>query len=111
LICRNPTAAAAHCATKVADQSKYQLATNMRVWSASAISRYYFDPGIKFLRSGAHGLGKPTGAGYFIVPHCDPDCCQAVGGVAMVDLGPFSTRIKARDWSRTYLAEPPEAGR
>jgi hypothetical protein len=25
----------------------------------------------------------------------------------MVDLGPFSTRIKAREWSRTHLAEPP----
>ena len=79
----------------------------MRIWCASAVSRYYVDPAIKFLRARTRGIGQPTGAGYFIVPHCGPDCCQAFGGVSMIDLGPFSTRIKAREWSRTYLAEPP----
>ena len=80
---------------------------NMKTWSASAVTRYYVDPAIKFLRAGTGAVGKPTGAGYFIVPHCDPDCCQAFGGVSMNDLGPFSTRIKAREWSRAYLNEPP----
>jgi len=83
---------------------------NMKFWSASAVTRYYVDPAIKFLRAGTCGVGKPSGAGYFIVPHCDPDCCKAFGGVSMSDLGPFSTRIKAREWSRTYLTEPPGTG-
>jgi hypothetical protein len=79
----------------------------MRIWSASAVTRYYIDPAIKFLRAGNRGIGKPTAAGYYIVPHCDPDCCRAFGGgVSMIDLGPFSTRTKARRWSRTYLAGP-----
>ena len=66
----------------------------------------YIDPAIKFLRSGNRGVGKSTAAGYYIVPHCGPDCCQAFGGLSVVDLGPFATRTKAREWSRTYLAEP-----
>jgi hypothetical protein len=77
----------------------------MRIWSASAVSRYYVDPAIKFLRAG-NRVGKPTAAGYYIVPHCGPDCCQAFGGLSVADLGPFSTRTKARQWSRTYLTEP-----
>lgn len=78
----------------------------MRIWSASAVSRYYIDPAIKFLRARNRGVGKSTAAGYYIVPHCSPDCCRAFGGLSAVDLGPFSTRAKARRWSRSYLAEP-----
>jgi len=80
-------------------------ATIMKIWSASAITRYYLDPAIKFRRAENHGTGTPT-AGYYIVPHCSPDCCRAFGGVALGDLGPFPTRTKARRWSRTYLATP-----
>ena len=83
----------------------------MRIWSASAIDRYYLDPTVEFLQAGNHDAGRPAAAGYYIVPHCGPDCCQAFGGVSMIDLGPFSTRTKARKWSRTYLAEPPETVR
>jgi hypothetical protein len=85
-----------------------QPATIMRIWSASAVARYYLDPAIKFLRAGNHGTGKPAAAGYYIVPHCSPDCCRAFGGVSLGDLGPFPTRTKARRWSRTYLTEPGE---
>jgi hypothetical protein len=77
----------------------------MRIWSASAIGRYYLDPAIEFLQAGSHDAERPTAAGYYIVPHCGPDCCQAFGGVSTADLGPFSTRIKARKWSRRYLVE------
>ena len=87
------------------DRAAEQLATIMKIWSASAVSRYYVDPAIKFLRAGNRGIGKPTAAGYYIVPHCSPQCCQAFGGVATADLGPFSTRTEARTWSRTYLTE------
>ena len=78
----------------------------MRIWSASAVSRYYVDPAIKFLRAGTRDIGKSTAAGYFIVPHCSPDCCQAFGGVSTFDLGPFSKRAQARRWSRKYLVDP-----
>ena len=64
----------------------------MKTWSASAIGRYYGDPVITSLPDG-----------YYIVPHCDPDCCHAFGGVSTVDLGPFATRRKARNWSRKNL--------
>ena len=77
----------------------------MRIWSASAISRYYRDPTIEFLQPGNQSVGKPSTVGYYIIPHCGPDCCQAFGGASTIDLGPFSTRIKARKWSRTYLTE------
>lgn len=83
----------------------------MKIWSASAIERYYRDPTIEFLKPGNPSVGKPATAGYYIVPHCDPDCCQAFGGASTSDLGPFSTRTKARRWSRTYLTEPGETAR
>lgn len=44
--------------------------------------------------------------GYFIVPHCDPDCCAAFGGISTLTLGPFETRIKAREWSRKHMVDP-----
>jgi hypothetical protein len=74
----------------------------MKAWSASALDRYYSDPVIMFLRTNDHGGGAAK-AGYYIVPHCDPDCCAAFGGVSTAELGPFSTRVKARQWSRTNL--------
>lgn len=77
----------------------------MRVWSASAIGRYYLDPAIEFIQAGNRDTESQSAAGYYIVPHCGPDCCQAFGGVATTDLGPFSTRTKARKWSRRYLVE------
>ena len=64
----------------------------MKTWSASAVGRYYGDPVIAFLPDG-----------YYIVPHCDPDCCRAFGGVSTADFGPFATRRKARNWSRKNL--------
>ena len=78
----------------------------MRIWCASAIYRYYLDPSIEFLHAGVRDLEGPDDAGYYIVPHCGPDCCQAFGGVSTIDLGPFSTRAQARRWSRKYLADP-----
>lgn len=76
----------------------------MKNWSSSAIDRYYTDPMIQFL-SAAKREGAKTG-GYFIVPHCDPGCCAAFGGISALTLGPFATRIKARDWSRKHMVDP-----
>ena len=45
-------------------------------------------------------------AGYFITPHCDPECCEAFGGVSTVNLGPFDTAAEAREWSQANLGEP-----
>jgi hypothetical protein len=81
---------------------------SMRAWSASAINRYYTDPVIAFLRDGRPETDHE--AGYYIVPHCEPDCCHAFGGVAKADLGPFNTRSKARRWSRKNLVMNPESG-
>ena len=78
----------------------------MRIWSASAIDRYYLDPTIEFLQIRDRDVLKPFGPGYYIVPHCDPDCCQAFGGVSIIDFGPFPTRVKARKWSRENLVQP-----
>lgn len=74
----------------------------MKIWTASAVIRYYLDPSIAFLNK--QGRSGQDGAGYYIVPHCDPGCCQEFGGIATVDLGPFTTRVKARNWSRRYMA-------
>ena len=68
------------------------------------MDRYYFDPAIQFLVAAKQKGSKLRG--YFIVPHCDPDCCAAFGGISTANLGPFETRIKAREWSRTYMVDP-----
>ncbi len=81
----------------------------MEIWTASAIDSYYLDPKVEFLQSGNGAIQKPFAAGYYIVPHCSPDCCHAFGH-STIDLGPFSTRIKARNWSRKHLADPGEEG-
>jgi hypothetical protein len=76
----------------------------MKNWSSSAIDRYYFDPTIQF-RTTTKWKGSKS-KGYFIVPHCDPDCCAAFGGISTLTLGPFETRIKAREWSRKHMVDP-----
>jgi len=89
-----------------ADHCTEHLATTMRIWSASAIDRYYRDPTIELVQTKNRDHGKSPAAGYYIVPHRGPDCHQPFGGVFTVDLGPFPTRAKARKWSRTYLSDP-----
>lgn len=76
----------------------------MKIWTASAVSRYYLNPAIAFQALRIRGKGVSSARGYYIVPHCDPDCCQDFGGVTTADLGPFLTRIEARNWSRKYMA-------
>ena len=76
----------------------------MKIWSSSAIDRYYTDPTIQFLAATKREGAKLPG--YFIVPHCDPDCCAAFGGISALNLGPFTSRIKARDWSRKHMVDP-----
>jgi hypothetical protein len=78
----------------------------MRIWSTSAVDQYYRDPPIVFFRAGNGAAEKRSGRGYYVVPHCSPTCCQAFGGLGPRSLGPFSTRVKARTWSRKYLVEP-----
>jgi hypothetical protein len=76
----------------------------MKIWTASAVIRYYLDPSIDLLKVRERGNGRRITKGYYIVPHCDPGCCQSFGGISRKDLGPFATRLKARDWSRRYMA-------
>jgi hypothetical protein len=75
--------------------------TDMRAWTASAIRNYYLDPEIVFLDAGHREPGRrashPTG--YYVAPHCDPDCCGAFGGMSKSDFGPFLTPDAARTWS------------
>ena len=77
----------------------------MKFWTASAASRYYFDPTIDFLQAQERGNGRRMAKGYYIVPHC----CQDFGGVSRNDLGPFATRLKALSWSRKYMADSSES--
>jgi hypothetical protein len=79
----------------------------MRAWTGSALNGYYSDPLVVFLAKGARANGglAVTKAGYFVTPHCDPDCCAAFGGISTADFGPFATAGAARDWSRTHLVE------
>jgi hypothetical protein len=78
----------------------------MKTWTRSAIRSYYLDPVILFLGIGAGGQGRPpiVRAGYYVSPHCDPDCCQAMGGVSQLHLGPFPSAAAAREWSARNLA-------
>lgn len=78
----------------------------MEIWTASAIDSYYRDPAVEFLKSGHGGIRKPHAAGYYIVPHCSPNCSHGFGSHSAIDLGPFSTPIKARNWSRKHLVVP-----
>jgi len=78
----------------------------MKTWTKSAIRNYYLDPDILFVEVEARDAGgEPIAqAGYYVAPHCDPGCCQAIGGVSRVDLGPFLTANAARKWSVKNLA-------
>jgi hypothetical protein len=73
----------------------------MRAWTASAMHSYYLDPEIVFLDTGHRDSkrGRLTQAGYYVAPHCDPDCCEAFGGISKSDFGPFLTPDDARTWS------------
>lgn len=79
---------------------------DMKTWTKSAMHKYYLDPAILFVEIGRHDDGCQIGvhSGYYVKPHCDPDCCQAIGGVSKADFGPFSTAIAARRWSAKNLA-------
>jgi len=74
---------------------------DMRAWTASAVRNYYLDPEIVFLDAGNREPGsvRLTQSGYYIAPHCDPDCCQAFGGISQSTFGPFFTPDDARAWS------------
>jgi hypothetical protein len=78
---------------------------HMRAWTASAVRKYYLDPEIVFLGAGhrdpAHALSQE---GYYITPHCEPDCCQAFGGISQYEFGPFLTSDDARTWSANNMA-------
>ena len=82
------------------------LGNDMRIWSASAIDRYYRDPAIELVQTKNRDYGKSNAAGYYIVSHRGLDCHQPFGDVFTIDLGPFPTRAEARKWSRTYLSDP-----
>jgi hypothetical protein len=79
----------------------------MRAWTVSALNGYYSDPLVVFLAKGsrANGVSAVTKSGYFVTPHCDPDCCAAFGGISTTDFGPFATSGAARNWSRRHLVE------
>jgi hypothetical protein len=79
----------------------------MRAWSTSALNSYYLDPVVTFLSAGHREPGgTPIAiAGYYVTPHCDPDCCEAFGEVSKIDIGPFRSAGEARRWSRSNLAE------
>lgn len=79
---------------------------DMKTWTKSAMRNYYLDPAILFVEIGRRGGERPssTHPGYYVKPHCDPDCCQAVGGISKADFGPFSTANAARRWSARNLA-------
>lgn len=72
---------------------------DMRAWTASAIRKYYLDPEIVFVAAERGRRGRLIQTGYYVAPHCDPECCQAFGGVSKSDFGPFLTPDAARAWS------------
>jgi hypothetical protein len=78
----------------------------MKIWTRSAIRNYYLDPVILFLEAEPRDAGRVPveHAGYYIAPHCDPDCCHAFGGISKVDIGPFPSAVEARKWSARNLA-------
>ena len=69
--------------------------------------QHYLDPVVTFLNAGHREEGRAAVAlsGYYVTPHCDPDCCQAFGDVSKTDMGPFRTAGEARQWSRSNLVE------
>ena len=86
----------------------YTYMESMEAWTRSAMDGYYRNPQISFLKIGARPApdAPVTIAGYYIVPHCAPDCCALFGSVSKVDFGPFPTLHQARQWSRENLVDP-----
>lgn len=80
---------------------------SMKAWTLSAMNGYYRDPPITYFRVGqTEGTRVPiVTKGYYIVPHCDPDCCSEYGEVTTGSMGPFATRAIALEWSRMNLIE------
>ena len=76
----------------------------MRAWTQSALRQYYLDPPVVFLNKGINdGLETViVTAGFYISPHCDPDCCGMLG-ISILTMGPFRTAGAARKWSRDNL--------
>jgi hypothetical protein len=76
----------------------------MLAWTLSALRRYYRDPPVVFLSKGANEGVEPfiVAAGFYISPHCDPDCCGALG-ISILSMGPFRTAGAAQKWSRDNL--------
>jgi hypothetical protein len=79
---------------------------DMKTWTKSAMRNYYLDPAILFVEIGRRDDERPASVhpGYYVKPHCDPDCCQAIGNIPKADFGPFSTAVAARKWSARNLA-------
>jgi len=76
----------------------------VRPWTASALKQYYLDPPVVFLTKGAN-TGIETvilTAGYYVSPHCEPDCCGTLG-ISILSMGPFRSAGAARKWSRNSL--------
>ncbi len=77
----------------------------MKAWTLSAMNGYYRDPAISYFK-----VGQMTDArvvivskGYYIVPHCDPECCE--GEFSTGSMGPFATNALALAWSRSNMID------
>jgi hypothetical protein len=62
---------------------------------------------VRFLNAGYRDSAGAAVAisGYYVTPHCDPDCCQAFGGISKIDMGRSARRVKpengpAGTWSK-----------
>jgi hypothetical protein len=79
----------------------------MKTWTLSAMNGYYRDPPVTYLSVGqTEGAHLPiVSKGYYIVPHCEPDCCGEYGELTTASLGPFDTRDIAREWSCANLID------
>lgn len=76
----------------------------MLPWTLSALRQYYRDPPVVFLNEGTNEGVEPAivTAGFYISPHCDPDCCGALG-ISILLMGPFRSAGDAQKWSRNNL--------
>jgi hypothetical protein len=89
-----------------AERATERLALSKKIWTASAIRRYYLDPAIQFFRAGSRGARGSAARGYYIIPHDRPERSDDFAGVAASDLGPFATSGEAGKWSCKNLVEP-----
>jgi hypothetical protein len=76
----------------------------MRAWTLSALNEYYSEPPVAFLSVGTNkGVDRVVvAAGFYVTPHCAPDCCAALG-ITILAMGPFLSARDARKWSRANL--------